>query len=369
MKIFPFKCVYPDLSLIKSTDAFFSSVKNKYSEFLHNGFYREDPKEGLYIYEMISPKGRFRGVLAANDLDDVRNLKIKPHEKTLPFKEQHMIELVLERKAMIKPLLVGYDPVEKIDRLVKEISNTSPFISFDLTEDEETHTIWKVVDSDTINLLQRHFSDNVSQAYIADGHHRCSTALLLSENHSLLQNYAEPLRMLTLYLPFGDLKIYDYNRIVKLRENQSKVNFVIRLTKLASIKPLKNKIKPNSKFEFHLYIDEAWYRCKWKKKILEKYKESIPILDISIFNAEIINRILGYEDFELNYFIEYVPGTLSLEEFESKTDKNPDAFGVLLYPVSVLELKSIADQNKTFPPKTTWFEPRIINGIINLELK
>lgn len=369
MKIFPFKCLYPDLSLIKSTDAFFSSVKNKYSEFVQNRFFLENNQECLYIYEVQSSKGRFRGLLVANDLDDIKNLKIKPHEKTLAYKEQNMIELTLERKALVKPLLVGYDPVEKIEFLIDEIATSPPFVAFELLEVAEIHSVWKIKEKETIEAIQDIFYNKVKQAYIADGHHRCSTALLLNETNSLIQNLAEPIRMLTLYLPFGDLKIYDYNRIVKIKEGQTMVNLMVQLSRLAKLKPLKKPSKPKSKFEFHLYISGSWYKCKWKTRILNKYADRTPILDISIFNEEMIKSILQYEEFEFNYFIEYIAGTHSVEDFENKVNKETDSFGVLLYPVSIEELKSIADQNKTFPPKSTWFEPRIMNGIINLELK
>ena len=366
MKVYPFKCLYPNLSLIDSKEEFFSSVKNEYSEFKKAGLYLSEDSNAFYLYKVKGGSGEFRGLLVANDMDDIQNRKIKPHEKTLPAKEHLMMKFALERQAMIKPLLLGYDTNFELEAVFDIIESMPSFFNFKI--ERETHTVWKILETEMISRIQKLFDMKIKEAYIADGHHRLSTALLIYNNPKIIQNIQKPIRTLSLYLPFSDLKIYDYNRIIQLQAGVSPAKLLAELSLKAIIEPLPDAQKPLQKFDFCVYIDRKWYRCRWKNSILANYQSEDPILDVAILNQELVKDILKLKDYELTYFVQFIPGTMSFTDFERSTHKTKNAFGVILHPVSIEELKSVADQEKVFPAKSTWFEPRVLNGVVSLEL-
>lgn len=214
MKIHPFQAIYPRLDFIASSDSFFGTVKRDYPEFKQSGFFHKSAQEGIYIYEIEGNKRSYLGIIATSDISDYLDGKILKHENTLPASEQTQLQLFLKRNAAVKPVLLAYQKVEAIDtRLRKLIKNKRPFLEITFEREEKTHRFWEVCEGNKIEGLQKLFEKHVPHCYIADGHHRTSTAALLYEKMKP-QTGEKYKNFFTTFFSFEDLEIFDFNRVV-----------------------------------------------------------------------------------------------------------------------------------------------------------
>jgi uncharacterized protein (DUF1015 family) len=369
MKILPFKAIYPNLNLITSADVFFGNVKNEYNTFVKSGFFKNDDTPSIFIYKIVSPHSSHLGIIACNDISDILENKILRHENTLAAKEQSMIALTLERKAMIKPVLLAYDKVEALsDFKEKIIKSREPFLDILFDENSEIHSVWKVTNPDEIKFIQNCFKENIKRTYIADGHHRCFTTIHLHDNKELVDKKTGLNSILTVYFPFDELNIYDFNRIVTLPSNMSNLEFIVKLTKYLKVNKLHKAAKPSKKFEITLSIGREWYSLTWKKKVLKEYMKDLVVLDANILDEKVLNKVLGILDVKTDNRIKYLAGNTPLDEVYNMLDKNDNRIGFFLFPVLAEELKEVSRAGQTMPPKSTWFEPRIKNGVLVKEL-
>ncbi len=367
MKIYPFQAIYPNLTLVTSPDSFFGSMKHNYPEFVKSGFFHKSAQDALYIYQIESEGHSYRSVIAANDLQDIEKRKILKHEETLSTKEQSMMQLILQRNAMIKPVLLAYEGSKEINLfLAKEVDARRPFFKLDFEETGESHTLYAITDGKKIAKLQKLFKDKIKKCYIADGHHRVSTAAILSKGDHLRKDQLNSL--LSVYFPFEELDIYDYNRSIQLQEDMSDAQVVVGLSKVFRISELEKAAKPKKKHHITMQLGKRWFLLKWKKKIINRYNAEGLVLDADLLNRYVLDDILHVEDIRADLRVKYIAGTLGTEGIESMALGDKRRVGFCLYPVSKEELRYIADNGLNLPPKSTWFEPRIKNGVIVQEL-
>ncbi|RLD21976.1 MAG: hypothetical protein DRI69_02620 [Bacteroidetes bacterium] len=366
MTIAPFVALYPRTELIGRPDAFFSASKHEFPDFRNRGFLQEDSEEGIFIYDIITPKRTYSGVLACLDILDYIDGKVMPHENTIAAKEQYMTTLVLERKALIKPVLLSYKRNQSIEQVVSDAHDQKPF--FEIEIGEERHVLYKLTDKKTVEKLQETFRYDVSKAYIADGHHRCATSAKLYRE-SYMEGQANAYqKFLCVLFPFEQLVIHDYNRIIDILNIISPTMFMARMSKLCDIKPLSVAAKPKRKFEMTMYILGEWYLLTWKNSVIKKYAVQSVILDGAILNKEVLNKILDIKDVREDPRLRYVEGIAGVEGVMAKADKSLFRIAFCVYPVQMSEIVQIAEVHKTLPPKSTWFEPRIKNGLISKPL-
>ena len=367
MKIYPFQAIYPNLTLVTSPDSFFGSMKHKYPEFVKSGFFHKSAQDAIYIYQIESVDHSYRAIIAANDIQDIDDLKILKHEETLSTKEQSMMQLILERNAMIKPVLLAYEGNKDINLFIaKEMDSLRPFFKLDFEETQESHTLYAITDGKKVAKLQKLFKEKVKKCYIADGHHRVSTSWILSKGDHLRKDQLNSL--LSVYFPFEELDIYDYNRSIQLQEDMTEAQIVVRLSKVFKILELDAAAKPKKKHHITMQLGKMWYLLKWKKKILEKYNSDGLVLDADLLNRYVLNDILEVEDIRTDLRVKYIAGTLGTDGVEKQSMVEQRRVGFCLFPVTKQELKYIADNGLNLPPKSTWFEPRIKNGVIVQEL-
>ncbi len=364
MKIHPFQAIYPRLEFISSSDSFFGTVKKDYSEFKSSGFFHKAAQEGIYIYEIKGEARSYFGVISTSDIQDYKDGKILKHENTLPSSEQTQLQLFFKRKATVKPVLLTYPGVPLIDKWISNYSkNNKPFLEVDFEIDQKTHRFWEISDGSKISELQKLFDKNVPKSYISDGHHRTSTAALIYDK-TKKKDGDRYRHFMTAYFSFENLEIYDFNRItVGLNDHEPEV-FIAKLSKFFSIKVVKKPVRPKSKFEIVLFFKKNWYRLKWKKKVINKHKKEAAILDANLLNDKVLSEILGIEDARTDKRIKYVEGLKGMDFFTKTVSENPQSAGFLLYPVQWEDFLAVADANKIMPPKSTWFEPRMKNGVV-----
>lgn len=366
MRINPFKALTPKLSLISSIDSFFSTVKVDYLAYKEAGFF-ESTKEPMIVVYTISRGGHtYHGIVVANDLRDIADGKIVKHEKTLAHKEQHMIRLTLERRAQIKPVLLGYKTRSDIDEFISKVTKGQADYTLEFAGGE-LHELYGVRGAKAILQIQKLFKA-IPKAYIADGHHRCSTGQHLSTHVDDMDRSIQLDSLLAMYLPFSDLDIYDYNRLIDVTDNIATSELMARLARICTIKPLGSKKKPRRKHEITTCIDGQWYRLRWKKRLLQKANRAGVVFDTALLNRYVLRDILNIQDVRTDPHIEYVSGVKGLKSIGKAAKRNHDKVAFCLYPVELSDLVATADMGATLPPKSTWFEPRMKNGVIGIEI-
>ncbi|HMQ06138.1 MAG TPA: DUF1015 family protein [Saprospiraceae bacterium] len=369
MHIYPFRGIYPNLSLITSNDTFFDHVSEQYPMFFQAGYFNKTSEAAFYIHRVSAPSGTFQGLVVANNIIDYDNHIMVRHENTLADKEQHLVELTLQRNALIKPVLMAYDYSEPIRKILEHFTDQHPLLNFRLESKEETHTVWSISDEQEVMMLKKLFKDEIRKAWIADGHHRCYAIHAIRQNHLIEQKPDSPLGILCYYLPFNELKIFDYNRVIQLTTIMGWDNFMTGLNRYFKMKKLSKRKAPQKKLSLSMYARGLWYRLSWRKKALKKYKDLPVVLDIHMFNELVLTKLLSINEPRTSSRITYVPGTQGLDGVEREVSKWRKAAGFTFFPVSVDEIKLITENGYTLPPKSTWFEPRVVNGILGMELK
>lgn len=370
MILTPFQGLFPKTNLIADLDSFFSTVKINYPQFVANGFYEKEPSEGLYLYQISTAKASHYGIICAVDIDDLLNDNILPHEKTLAAKEQEQLQLTLDRKAFIKPVLLGFKPFKSFRVFAENKIKTEADLVQQLKSKKETHKFWKISNGEEVELVSIMFRKKIKKAYIADGHHRCSIARILWYQS---QKEMVPFKidsLLSVLMPFDQLTINDFNRVIELGAQNRPVQFMAALSEYFKIEQLKSKQKPKKKFEMTLFLDDNWFRLKWKKQLINNYKkEHKVLLDYYLLNEIVLKEILKVEDVRNHQDIKYVPGTDKFKGIKKEAREMLNPAGFMLYPITAKEICYYADNEMILPPKSSYFEPRVINGMIVQEIK
>ena len=370
MKIHPFAALYPRLELVVDNDSFFGTAKHKFPEFVSSGFYKKSAKKAFYIFSIQTNESYRSGIIANTDIEEIRNKTVLPHEQTLASKEQNVMHLMLQRKAMIKPVLLGYDASPKFENFVeKVISSRSPLFEIPMENGEETHRYWLVDSAKDITYVSNYFS-KIKKVYIADGHHRCTTAVQLYNTEKIkLGNESASKGLLSAFIPFSDVKIYDFNRVIDLEHKLTYAEFIVELSRFCKIKRLKKPKRAKSKYTMTMFLDNNWFLLEWKKSVLKKYEGEALLLDATLFNDVVISKILKIDDIRTTSAVSYkdgTKGTLGIEA--SVTNESQHRIGFCLPTMSIKEFKSAADNKIFLPPKSTYFVPRIRNGMLVKEI-
>ena len=367
MNVSPFKAAYPKTELITSPSSFFSTIKHQYIEYRDNGIYKDYSEAGYYVLQIKSEKSSHLGILTMTEVKEMGRYNVLKHEKTLASKEQNMMHLLLQRKALVKPVLLGYKPNATISGIMKKYIKKKPLLKIDFEEDNEIHTIWAISETSHVENISKAFS-KVKKAYIGDGHHRSTTIQLLSKTKQLGKEAKKYNNLYTAYFPFDQLRICDYNRMVDISEIMSLPEFIIALSKYFEMEKIDGPTKPDKKHKLTTYMDGNWYAMTWKKKYLSKNKKTPVLLDSALVNKYIFEDILGIDDVRTDTRINYYGGTQPLSKIVNAANKKRLGIGICIRPVEVKELTAIANKKQTLPPKSTWFLPRLKSGILTIDL-
>ncbi len=364
MHIRPFSAIFPNKDYISSADSFFESVKFEYPEYVLSGFFNERKPTGMYIYQIDTKRHAFVGLTCCVDVEDYIQGKIKKHENTLPASEQLHVQLLLRRKTAVKPLVLIYRNVDALDKWLQGyIEKGNPEFEMEFDDPPEVHRFWAIRKEEDIEFLQNIFLD-IPQTYIADGHHRIAATKLLYERAKNNPNKHKHDKTLCTFFPVSELECHDYNRVVHNLETISMAKFMALLSQVFDIEPMDQGGKPTQKHELTMYLRKEWFRLRWRRHVLAEYKDQRVILDTMLLNEKVLKGILKMEDIRNDERVEYVEGPKGLEPITAKVNRDDHSVGFCLHPLILEELILIADEDKVLPPKSTWFEPRLKNGLI-----
>jgi uncharacterized protein (DUF1015 family) len=365
MKIRPFKAAFPDLNYITSSDSFFRGIKEAFPEYVQSGLYEHTDQEAMYIYRISNATRTFTGVVALADMGDYESGRIKRHENTLAEKEQIHLNLLLRNRAIVKPVLLTHQPAQGLDALLQTYTEARP-PDFDIHFDGENvhHAFWALTEPAALTELRRIFAEEIRESYIADGHHRSSAMLLL---HDKLSGHPDaPIHrgLLSAFFSATEVEVHDFNRIVDVFSEMSPTMFLARLSQVVDIDILDHQAKPAHKHHLTMYLHREWYGLRWKPDVLAANTSPVETLDAQLLNDLILRDIVGVQDVRTDSRIIYAPGIYGLDAFRAEVHKHDHHVGFCLYPVSIAEMMRLSDAGEVLPPKSTWFLPRLKNGIL-----
>ena len=364
-----------EIDLPEQEDAYDRSVYEKardnIAERLENGVFVQEEKPALYIYRQIMDGRAQTGIVGCVAVDEYQNNTIKKHEFTRVEKEIDRINHFDICDADTEPVFLTYRDDKRIRSIMEGyVANHEP--EYDITsEDGIQHTLWVVDDPELVQSLTGLF-DEIPALYIADGHHRsasaCKVGLKRREEHPDYTGDEEFNFFMAVIFPDNDLKIFDYNRVVKDLNGNSKEEFLAKIQEAGFEVEEKGSdiYYPEGKHIFAMFLDGKWYKLTARDSIIPDHVTES--LDVAVLQNSLLHPILGIEDPRTDKRIDFVGGIRGLEELEKRVNDDMEvAFAV--YPVDVEDLLRVADNNMVMPPKSTWFEPKLGSGLFLHSLK
>lgn len=356
-----------EIDLPAGTDIYspevYEKAKSNLEKMITDGVLVQDEKPMLYVYELTMDGRSQTGLVACTSIDEYMQGIIKKHELTREDKEQDRIRHVDICNANTGPIFLAYRTVDEISEIVDNVKKNAPVYDF-TAEDGIIHRAWIIDNEETINRLVKLFKD-VPNLYIADGHHRNASAAKVGlKRRNENPNYTgdeEFNYYLAVIFPSDQLKILDYNRVVKDLNGLSEEEFIKKLSEKFDIVETEGRAKPDKAYDFGMYMDGKWYMLTAKDEI--KSKDAVKGLDVSILQDNVLIPILGIGDIRTDKRIDFVGGIRGLGELEKRVDSGEMKVAFAMYPTSIEQLMTIADENKIMPPKSTWFEPKLRSGL------
>ena len=344
----------------------YTLVKNRYLEFKEDGVFVKDKNPNFYIYKIVNRDGNvFTGIVAAASSEDYKKDIIKKHEDTIEYRENIFKDYLKTVGFNAEPVLLTYPDNTVIANIITEVQKERAEFEF-TTHFRDTHYLWLVDNEASIAQIKKEF-ESIENVYIADGHHRCASSFLLSEDLKSKNDAHtgdEPYNFFMSYLiPESNLKIHEFNRLVKDLNGLTKDAFLIKLDAIFRIENRGSELyKPTRKHHFSMYLDGEFYSLYLRK---HNYNLDNPLvaLDTQILYKTVLEPILGISDLRNNTRIGYSYGKNDLVNIKSKVDIGEYVVGFGLVPISIEEMKAIANAGLTMPPKSTFIEPKLRSGI------
>lgn len=340
----------------------YNQAKQNLDAFIQRNILFRESKPCYYIYELVMNGRSQTGLVCGSAITDYENDIIKKHEYTRPEKEQDRINHIKTTGAQTGNVFLAYRNVEAIDNLLTQWKkDRNPVYDF-TADDHVQHTIWVVNDSETISHITSLFEEEVPNTYIADGHHRAASAAKVKAQLEGKAKAAADYFLTTLF-PANQLYIMDYNRAVADLNALSAEEFLEKIGEDFDIQSSgEDEVKPSMLHEFGMYINGNWYTLKTKEGTYTN--DPIGVLDVTILQNNILDKLLGIKDPRTDTRIDFIGGIRGLGELKKKVDSGEMKVAFSLYPVSIQQLFDIADSGQVMPPKSTWFEPKLRDGLL-----
>jgi uncharacterized protein (DUF1015 family) len=345
----------------------YEKAKENYERFKKEGILVQDDDEYLYIYAQTMNERTQYGLVACAAVSDYMTGKVKKHELTRPDKEEDRMKHVRITNANMEPVFFTYQAVSAIDEIVESIVQTDePEYNF-TSEDGIGHHFWVIWDRRKIEKLIDLFSQ-IPATYIADGHHRTAAAALVGNekkqhdpNHTGDEEYNY---FMAVHFPDDQLRIMDYNRVVKDLNGLSPQEFLQRIKNSFTISEKgAEPFKPERLHSFSMYLEGKWYELIANEGTYDDH-DPIGVLDVTVLSKTILEPILDITDLRTSTRIDFVGGIRGVGELQRRVNSGEMQVAFALYPVSLKQLLDIADSGNIMPPKTTWFEPKLRSGLV-----
>ncbi|MCW9078375.1 MAG: DUF1015 family protein [Gammaproteobacteria bacterium] len=361
----------PEIDLPDTTDPYDPAVYAKGRENLDRmvaeGILVREDRPCYYAYRLTMGEHIQTGIVATASVEAYDRNRIKKHEFTRPVKEDDRVRQIDTLNAQTGPVFLVYaaDPV--VDGILREVSSVPADVDVTAGRDGVRHEIWKIERFETVEALTAAF-DAMPAIYVADGHHRSAAGSRVGNArreanpaHTGEESYNY---FLTVIFPHDQMQILDYNRVVRDLNGLSKDGFLAAVGTAFDLELSDRPVKPASSGEFGMYLDGQWYRLRIHE---ERIPEEDPVarLDVSLLQNNLIEPVLGIEDPRRDDRIDFVGGIRGLEGLEKRVDSGDWELAFALFPTTMKALMDVADAGEVMPPKSTWFEPKLADGLIS----
>ncbi len=338
--------------------------REKFETFLANHILEQSSQNNYYIYRQVKPSFTYTGIIATISSADYHNGVIKIHEQTLAPKEEKLKDYLRVVGINAEPVMFTYPHQSTIDELVNELTKSKPYAAFHF--DDKEHFLWEVSAKESIERIQIAF-ESIERVYVADGHHRSASSVLLSEELAAetgdSSGEAPWSRFLGIFLPDHNLQLFEFNRLVKDTAGLTVLEIVDQLADDFEIQLVDQAVyKPHALHEISMYAQGHWYSLKLKHDRQNSQLENK--LDANLLSKHILGPVLQILDLRNDDRVSFLSGIQGAEELKRQVDKGNYAVAFGLYPVSMEQFFSFSDHGKIMPPKTTWFEPKLLNGLV-----
>lgn len=338
-----------------------------FAEWQKKNWLVQDEKPCYYVYAQTMDGRTQYGLVLCAHTDDYAGGKIKKHELTRKDKEDDRMIHVRIQNANIEPVFFAYKDNPVLNEIVTKVVAGEPEYSF-IDENNFGHKFWVIDDQSVIDAVTEEFTTKVDAFYVADGHHRTAAAARVGaekrEQNPAHTGDEEYNYFMAVCFPESQLKIIDYNRVVKDLNGLSEEEFLTALEDDFDVKPYTGEgaCRPDHLHNFSMYIGGKWYSLETKAG---RYDDNDPIgvLDVTVLSNLVLDKVLGIKDLRTDKRIDFVGGIRGLGELSRRVDSGEMKVAFALYPVSMKQLTDIADSGKIMPPKTTWFEPKLRSGL------
>ena len=339
--------------------AVYAKAKENLQALIANGTLLTEEKACYYIYRLIMNGREQTGLVAVSSVEDYFSDKIKKHEFTRPEKEKDRIDHMQAIQAQTGNVFLAYRDVTEVNALINGWKSTRQPVYDFKADDGIQHTIW-VIDRDDVNgSITELFRTKVPATYIADGHHRAASAAKVSK--ALPKSEAAKYFLTTIF-PASQLAILDYNRVVKDLNDMSAEEFLSALQDDFYLSLSPEPVRPAQAHEFGMYLKGQWYILSSRKGTYTD--DPIGILDVTILSKNVLHKLLGIKDQRTDKRIDFVGGIRGLAELEKRVNSGEMKVAFSLPPVTIEQLFAIADSGQVMPPKSTWFEPKLRDGLL-----
>ncbi|VAX09767.1 FIG00780345: hypothetical protein [hydrothermal vent metagenome] len=358
----------PEIDLPEGTDPFASQVYAKGAENLQRLInekilFREN-SPCYYVYRLIMGEHVQTGLVAVGSVEDYDSNRIRKHEFTRPEKEDDRVRQIDALNAQTGPVFLTYRQNVSVDAVVAKVSATTA--EYDLQADDGVqHTLWVVDAAEDIKTLTDTF-DAMDCLYIADGHHRSAAgSRVAAMRRESGQNTTASDYFLSVIFPDNQMKILDYNRVVKDLNSMTETDFLAAVEKSFTLEKSEQAVSPASTLEFGMYLNGCWYRLNINTDLVPGSDDPVGKLDVSLLQNNLISPLLGIGNPRVDKRIDFVGGIRGLAELEKRVDSGEMAVAFSLYPTVLNDLMAVADANEVMPPKSTWFEPKLADGLVS----
>ena len=323
--------------------------------------FREPAGEALLVYRLREHGRSYTGLIAALPAEQYDDGTLKRHEGTLSASEQQQLQLLLLRQAVVKPVLLTYPAQSAIDELLREAVSGGERALFVEDEPDISHELFAVAAGSALErALRTAFAKTVPAAYIADGHHRCATLSLYNRERAGRGEASVPL--LAALFSSEEVAVNPYHRIVQLPGKTSALSLMARLSAVCAVAPLPELTAPGRRGELTMVLHDEAFRLRWRRG------STADEIDPGRFNDEIATPLFGITDIRTDQRVTYVPGAEGVRGILDRVQHRPDLVGFLLHGIRPEDMFRVADAGGVMPPKSTWFEPRLRNGLCVMEI-
>ncbi len=357
----------PEIDLPEGTDPYADAVYARGAANLNRlvagGVLVRDPEPAYYAYQLSTNGHQQTGLACVSSVAAYRANRIRKHELTRPDKENDRVRQIDALNAQTGPVLLAYRGSAVVKQILSDVTRDAPLL--DVTADDSVvHRVWAITDPATVKALSGTF-DAMPALYIADGHHRSAAAMRVADQRAGGNGAVEDSchYFLTVAFPDDEMRILDYNRVVTDLNGLTPKQLLARLRAAFGVEPEHGAVRPAGPGQFGMYLADQWYRLTIDADLIPI--DPVASLDVSLLQEHLLQPLLGIGDPRLDKRIDFVGGIRGLAELEQRVHDGRAAIAFALYPTQMSALMAVADANALMPPKSTWFEPKLADGLLS----